>query len=77
MAKFQAGMLTVCKPYSGMGKPSYHRLLEVSVVALEPTRWEWQVCEGTKLVMSGYETSRETAQVEGDSALFYLLRCPL
>lgn len=73
MAKFQAGMLTVCKPYSGMAKPS----LEVSVVALEPTRWEWQVCEGTKLVMSGYETSRETAQVEGDSALFYLLRCPL
>jgi hypothetical protein len=57
-----------------MTNPSYQRLLEVSVVAILPTRWEWKVCEGDKLLMSGCETSRETAQIEGDSALFYLLK---
>ncbi len=50
------------------------RLLEVKLTALDPTRWEWQVCAGDALVMSGYATSRETAQVEGNSALFLLLR---
>ena len=39
--------------------------------------WEWRVSEGDTMVMSGYETSRETAQIEGDTALFYLLRRPL
>jgi hypothetical protein len=56
-----------------MPKSPYRPLLEVSVVALEPTQWEWQVNEGDATVMSGYETSRETAQIEGDSALFFLL----
>ena len=50
------------------------RLLEVKLIALLPARWEWQVCESDALIMSGYATSRETAQVEGDSALFLLLR---
>ena len=50
------------------------RLFEVKLTALLPKRWEWQVVEGDTLVMSGYATSRETAQVEGDSALFLLLR---
>jgi hypothetical protein len=49
-------------------------LLEVKVTALKPGRWEWQVCDSDALIMSGYETSRETAQIEGDSALFLLLR---
>jgi hypothetical protein len=52
------------------------RLLEVKVQALLPEKWEWQVCQSGELLMSGYETSRETAQIEGNSALFYLLRCP-
>jgi hypothetical protein len=46
------------------------------VQALLPEKWEWQVCQSGELLMSGYETSRETAQIEGNSALFYLLRCP-
>jgi hypothetical protein len=55
-----------------MAKSPLSRLLEVKVTALKPERWEWQVCESDALIMSGYETSRETAQIEGDSALFLL-----
>jgi hypothetical protein len=52
----------------------YHpRLLEVAVTPLEPTRWEWRVYEGDTLLITGFQTSRETAQNEGDSALFRLL----
>ena len=57
-----------------MAKSPLSRLLEVKVTALKPERWEWQVCDSDELIMSGYETSRETAQIEGDSALFLLLR---
>ena len=46
------------------------RLLEVKLIARLPQRWEWQVHDGGTLVMSGYASSRETAQVEGDTALF-------
>jgi hypothetical protein len=57
-----------------MANPPLSRLLEVKVTALKPERWEWQVCESDTLIMSGYETSRESAQIEGDSALLFLLR---
>jgi hypothetical protein len=60
-----------------MAKSLGTRLLEVKLIALLPAKWEWQVCESDVLIMSGYETSRETAQIEGNSALFYLLRCPM
>ena len=50
------------------------RLLEVKITAMAPTRWEWQVCDQDSLLMSGYQLSRESAQTEGDSALFLLLR---
>jgi len=56
-----------------MAKRSHPRLLEVTVVPLEPTRWEGRVYEGDTPLMTGFETSRETAQIEGDSALFRLL----
>jgi hypothetical protein len=56
-----------------MAKKSHPRLLEVTVTPLEPTRWEWRVYEGDTPLMTGFETSRETAQIEGDSALFRLL----
>jgi hypothetical protein len=56
-----------------MAKKSYQRLLEVTVSPLEPTRWEWRVYEGDTPLMTGFETSRETAQIEGDNALFRLL----
>jgi hypothetical protein len=57
-----------------MAKKSNPRLLlEVTVIPLEPTRWEWRVYEGDTPLMVGFETSRETAQIEGDGALFRLL----
>jgi hypothetical protein len=49
------------------------RLLEVSVAAAEPVRWKWCVLHGASEIASGYEASRETAQREGDAALFQLL----
>jgi hypothetical protein len=49
------------------------RLLEVAVEPLKPDRWEWRVSEGDKIVMAGYASSRETAKIEGDNALFLLL----
>jgi len=55
-------------------KAPQSRLLEVRLTALNPGRWEWQVCANDTPIMSGHETSRESAQIEGDSALFLLLR---
>ncbi|MFK4507218.1 hypothetical protein [Bradyrhizobium daqingense] len=52
------------------------RMLEVRLIALLPQKWEWQVWKDDLMLMSGYETSRETAQIEGNSALFHLLRTP-
>jgi hypothetical protein len=56
-----------------MGKSYRARLLEVSLIALERDRWEWQVCENDTPIVMGYATTRETAQIDGDSALFLLL----
>jgi hypothetical protein len=53
------------------------RLLEVSVEALEPTRWKWSVLDSATEIACGYETSRETAQAKGDSSLFALLSSSL
>jgi hypothetical protein len=49
------------------------RLLEVTVTAQQPMLWKWAITERGLEVMCGYETSRETAQIQGDSALFMLL----
>jgi len=49
------------------------RLLEVTVTSKQPTIWKWDIAEHGLEVMCGYETSRETAQIEGDTALFRLL----
>ena len=54
-------------------KPHHPRLLEVAVIELKPTLWEWRVYEGDTPLMAGFATSRETAQIDGDSALFRLL----
>jgi hypothetical protein len=59
-----------------MPKKSHPRLLEVSVIPLEPTRWEWRVSESDTIIVTGFEASRETAQNEGDSALFLMLSAP-
>ena len=57
----------------GMATRPKIRPLEVSVTAQEPTVWRWQISEHDLEVMHGYETSRESAQIEGDTALFKLL----
>ena len=56
-----------------MAKKSRPRLFEVSVTPLDPTKWEWRVYEGNTPLKAGFATTRETAQIEGDSALFRLL----
>jgi hypothetical protein len=49
------------------------RLLDVDVAALAPACWKWTISEKSLEVLHGYATSRETAQTDGDSALFRLL----
>lgn len=49
------------------------RLLDVDVTALEPTLWKWAITDKNFEVSHGYATSRETAQFEGNNALFALL----
>jgi hypothetical protein len=60
-----------------MAKGYRTHLLEVKVIPLKPEikpeKWEWQVCDRDTPIVMGYETTRETAQVKGDSALFLLL----
>jgi hypothetical protein len=56
--------------------PALVRLLEVSVLAIEPTRWRWCVSQGEAEIAGGYEDSRESAQSKGDSTLFGLLSKP-
>ena len=56
-----------------MAQPFRVRLLEVTVTAQQPTLWKWEISEHGLEVMFGFETSRETAQIQGDSALFMLL----
>ena len=73
MARFRTGKLTVRGAYFRMADKPLPRLLEVKVAALKPEWWEWQVCESDTPIMTGHATSRETAQMDGDNALFLLL----
>jgi hypothetical protein len=56
-----------------MSKEFRIRLLNVDVTAQQPTLWKWTVSESEREVVHGYATSRETAQIDGDNALFKLL----
>ena len=56
-----------------MAKSFRARLLQVTVTAEAPTLWKWDIAEHGREVIYGYETSREAAQIEGDTALFRLL----
>jgi len=49
------------------------RLLEVTVTSQKPIRWKWRVSEANVEVAYGYAASRETAQIDGDHALFAML----
>jgi len=57
----------------GMDNDLSVRLLDVDVTALQPTLWKWSISERNFEVSHGYATSRETAQIEGNSGLFALL----
>lgn len=52
-------------------KPPYARLLDVTVTA--PALWRWHISDQAVELMYGFATSRETAQIEANSALFKLL----
>ena len=54
-------------------EPSYARLLDVTVTPQEPALWRWHISDRAVELMYGFATSRETAQIEADSALFKLL----
>jgi len=56
-----------------MSKNFQIRLLSVGVTAQQPTLWKWTVSDSEREVVHGYATSRETAQIDGDTALFKLL----
>jgi hypothetical protein len=56
-----------------MNKQSAPRLLEVAVVAQGATNWRWHISEADVEVAYGFAASRETAQIDGDSALFAML----
>jgi hypothetical protein len=56
-----------------MTDPPAIRLLQVDVTPLEPTLWKWHISEANLEVAHGYATSRETAQIHGDNALFAML----
>ena len=49
------------------------RLLDVTVSEMSPMRWKWAVSDGDVEIACGYETTRENAEIAGDSALFALL----
>ena len=42
-----------------MAKKSYQRMLEVAVIPLKPTLWEWGAYEGDTPLKTGFATSRE------------------
>jgi hypothetical protein len=77
VAAFLTGKRTVRGSYSGMAKLRRIRLLEVNLIALKPDQWEWRVCEVETPIVIDFENSRETAQIEGDRALFRLLSAGL
>jgi hypothetical protein len=56
-----------------MAKHPHVRLLEVTVAAQKPALWKWHVSEADVELAHGYATTRETAQIAGDDALFTML----
>ena len=56
-----------------MAKHPQVRLLEVTVTAQKPENWKWHVSETDVVLAHGYATTRETAQIDGDNALFKML----
>jgi hypothetical protein len=43
------------------------------VTGQKASQWKWDISEHGLEIMYGYEKSRESAQIQGDTALFELL----
>jgi hypothetical protein len=52
---------------------SRSRVLEVSVTADRPPRWEWQVTFNGEMIANGFQDGRMEAKFEGYNAMFLLL----
>jgi hypothetical protein len=63
----------VASHIDGMAQAFRARLLEVSVTGQKASQWKWDISEHGLEIMYGYEKSRESAQIQGDTALFELL----
>ena len=57
----------------GMVEISRARMLEVSVTADRPPRWEWQVISNGEVIANGFEDGQIEAKFEGYNAMFLLL----
>jgi hypothetical protein len=49
------------------------QMLEVSVTACPPGRWEWEVTSNGEMIANGFENGRLEAKFEGYNAMFLLL----
>ena len=56
-----------------MKKSTQIHRFEVQVLAPVSDRWRWQVCANREAIVCGEEATREAAQIEGDTALLFLL----
>ena len=59
--------------YSETVEISRARMLEVSVTADRPPRWEWQVSFNGEMIVNGFEDGRIEAQFQGYNAMFLRL----
>jgi hypothetical protein len=58
---------------SGMVEISRAHMLDVSVKADRPPRWEWQVTFNGEMIANGFADGRIEARFEGYNAMFLLL----
>jgi hypothetical protein len=67
------GIVGVGMHIAKMSNHPIPRLLLVTVTPQEPALWKWHISEANVELIYGYATSRETAQADGNSALFAML----
>jgi hypothetical protein len=49
------------------------KLLEITVTAIGPASWEWQLSRGDEVLVVGFESTRVAANFAGNDALFLTL----
>lgn len=67
------GPVTPPSHIRGMAENTRPSLLEVTVNADRPPRWQWQVIAGGEIIANGFENGQIEAQVAGYRAMFKLL----